>query len=200
MKKKLTAIVIASFAIMTSNAQNVGIGTTTPLAQLSVGNNSQFQVNSTGNLIRINNVAYSFPATQGTANQILKNDGSGNLAWSAIPAAPTVPKPVIRIFNLTGDFVSWIIDTPSDYVTGDNTNPTLTLHRGFTYQFNVQAPFHPFRISSTNTFPGTRFDFGVTNNDTSEGVVTFTVPMDAPPTLYYFCTAHSSMNGIINIQ
>jgi len=200
MKQKLTAIVIAMFAIITSNAQNVGIGTTTPLSQLSVGSASQFQVNSTGNLIRINNVSYSFPSVQGAANQILRNDGSGNLIWSAVPAPPAVPKPVVRIFNLTGDFVSWIIDTPSDYVTGDNANPTLTLYRGFTYQFSVNAPGHPFRISSTNIFPGTQFNVGVTNNDASVGVVQFTVPMDAPSTLYYFCTVHSSMTGTINIQ
>lgn len=196
--KKLTAMPLAMFSFMIINAQNVGIGTATPLAQLSVGSSSQFQVNSTGNLIRINNVPYSFPSVQGGSNQILRNDGSGNLVWSAVPAAPAVPRPVVRIFNLTGDFVSWLIDNPSDYNSGSNANPTLVLQRGFTYQFSVNAPGHPFRIALTDL--GAPYTIGITNNDASVGVVTFTVPMDAPAILYYYCTFHSSMKGIINIQ
>jgi hypothetical protein len=201
MKKKLTAIVIASFAIMTSNAQNVGIGTTTPLAQLSVGNNSQFQVNNTGNLIRINNIAYSFPSVQGGANQILKNDGSGNLVWSPVPAAPSVPKPVVRIFNLVANafFNAWLIDDAADYNAAPfNSNPTLVLHRGFTYQFDNNSFGHPFRIAIANG--GAQYNVGVTNNDAGSGLVTFTVPMDAPATLYYYCTIHPAMNGVITIQ
>lgn len=67
----------------------VGVGTSAPQAIFSVGNNSQLQVNSTGNLTRINNVPYSFPAAQGSSNQVLTNDGSGNLSWSTM-AATTV--------------------------------------------------------------------------------------------------------------
>ena len=199
MKKKLTAIVILLFAITTSNAQNVGIGTTTPLAQLSVGSASQFQVNTTGNLIRINNVAYSFPAVQGAANQILRNDGSGGLTWTAVPAAPAVPKPVVRIFNLTGNGAVWLIDDAADYSAAPfNSNPTLVLHRGFTYQFDNNSFGHPFRIAITNG--GAAYNVGVTNNDAGSGLITFTVPMDAPATLYYWCLIHPGMNGIINIQ
>ncbi|PIZ44579.1 hypothetical protein COY32_06200, partial [candidate division WWE3 bacterium CG_4_10_14_0_2_um_filter_41_14] len=43
---------------------NVGIGTTGPIAKFSVGASSEFQVNSTGNIVKINNVDTSFPGTQ----------------------------------------------------------------------------------------------------------------------------------------
>lgn len=64
------------------NAGNVGIGTTSPTATLSVGSGNQFQVNSSGNITKINNVATSWPTTQGASNAVLQNDGSGNLSWS----------------------------------------------------------------------------------------------------------------------
>jgi hypothetical protein len=35
----------------------------------------------------INGVRYAFPATQGDADRILTNDGSGNLSWSVAPSA-----------------------------------------------------------------------------------------------------------------
>ncbi|MDO8336330.1 MAG: hypothetical protein Q7T74_06140, partial [Candidatus Saccharibacteria bacterium] len=60
---------------------NVGIGTTAPTSTLSVGGSSQFQVNSTGNIVMLNNVVTSFPASQGAANSILQNNGAGTLTW-----------------------------------------------------------------------------------------------------------------------
>jgi hypothetical protein len=41
-----------------------------------------FTVNSSGNITRLNGVTISFPASQGTADQILANDGSGSLYWT----------------------------------------------------------------------------------------------------------------------
>jgi hypothetical protein len=63
--------------------KRLGIGTTTPAASLSVGNTSQFQVNSSGNILKINNIATNFPSTQGSVNSILANDGNGNLSWTS---------------------------------------------------------------------------------------------------------------------
>ncbi|MBM4252049.1 MAG: hypothetical protein FJ146_08770 [Deltaproteobacteria bacterium] len=61
---------------------SVGIGTTAPSALLSVGNGSQFQVTSSGDLTRINNIPYNWPSSQGGANQVLTNNGSGTLSWT----------------------------------------------------------------------------------------------------------------------
>ena len=60
---------------------NVGIGDTTPASMFTVGAADLFQVNSSGNIVKINNVTTSFPASQGAANSTLINNGSGVLSW-----------------------------------------------------------------------------------------------------------------------
>ena len=88
-------------------------------------------------------------------------------------------------------------------------NPILTLYRGNTYKFDVNAKGHPFWImtepykskvaldGSTSTI----FDTGVTNNGADYGTVTFTVPTSGVPnTLYYQCGNHDAMYGILQIK
>ena len=89
----------------------------------------------------------------------------------------------------------------SGFPSGAN-DPTLYLIRGQTYKFDNQTGGHPFRIQSTvaQAGGGTQYNSGVTNNDAGNGTtLTFVVPMDAPDTLYYQCTAHPAMTGTINI-
>lgn len=79
-------------------------------------------------------------------------------------------------------------------------NPDLTLKRGQTYTFTVNASGHPFFIKSVqgNT-NADAYNTGVTNNGTEDGTVTFEVPMDAPDTLYYNCQFHAVMTGVLTI-
>ncbi|WP_373516975.1 hypothetical protein [Pricia sp.] len=79
-------------------------------------------------------------------------------------------------------------------------NPDLTLKRGQTYTFTVNASGHPFYIKSVQGNTNTdAYSTGVTNNGTQDGTVTFEVPMDAPDTLYYNCQFHAVMTGVITI-
>ncbi len=68
---------------------NVGIGDTTPAALLTVGSGDKFQVDTNGNILKINNVTTSFPASQGAASTVLTNDGAGNLSWASLGSSPT---------------------------------------------------------------------------------------------------------------
>lgn len=81
--KQLNLSLSFLFFVIVSYSQNIGIGTTTPISKLSIGGSSQFQVDSVGNIKKINNVFYSFPPTQGSTGQVLTNNGSGNLTWSS---------------------------------------------------------------------------------------------------------------------
>ena len=88
----------------------------------------------------------------------------------------------------------------SSYSVNGQANPPLSLVRGHTYTFNVNSPGHPFFIKTAQvTGNGSTWDEGVTNNGTTSGTLTFTVPADAPATLFYQCSVHSAMTGTIQI-
>jgi hypothetical protein len=101
--------------------------------------------------------------------------------------------------------ISWSLSASgtSDYVfsgpgivAGNTNDPVLYLYKGFTYTFvNTTGGSHPFAIRVGNG--GADYTDGVTGSQT--GTQTFTVPMNAPSTLYYQCTIHSVMGNVINI-
>lgn len=62
---------------------NVGIGATSLSLLLTVGSTNTFEVNSSGNLKKVNGVTYSWPSSQGASSTTLTNDGAGNLTWAA---------------------------------------------------------------------------------------------------------------------
>lgn len=93
----------------------------------------------------------------------------------------------------------------SAYVFNDGgftnaNNPDLTLVRGETYTFTINSPGHPFYIkSSQGNGTSNAYNSNVTNNGTADGTITFTVPDDAPDTLFYNCQFHGAMTGTITI-
>tara|TARA_B100000965_G_scaffold14609_3_gene10992 strand:- start:22294 stop:24252 length:1959 start_codon:yes stop_codon:yes gene_type:complete len=102
-------------------------------------------------------------------------------------------------FSLSGSSSpNYIFAGGNHFFSGATNNPTLYLSRGVKYKFTNISSSHPFRIQSQNTAGGSLYNAGVSNNNGS-GTVTFIPPMDAPSELYYYCNAHSSMNGTIKI-
>ena len=88
----------------------------------------------------------------------------------------------------------------SAYTINSQSNPTLTLQRGVTYTFNVNAFGHPFFIKTAlTTGAGDQFTQGVTGNGVEVGTLTFSVPANAPDQLFYHCGVHFAMGGTINI-
>lgn len=83
----------------------------------------------------------------------------------------------------------------------NESNADITLKRGETYEFIVNAPGHPFLIKTASSLGGgDTFDDGVSNNGEEKGTITFTVPDNAPDLLYYICEFHSSMSGTFTIM
>src|ERR1043165_6003098 len=83
---RYTVIFLLIFLSIKINAQNVGVGTTTPIERLDVNGN----INVTGT-IKANGI-------DGTANQVLMKNGSGNLAWGDLCDY----KHAVSLFNATG--------------------------------------------------------------------------------------------------
>jgi hypothetical protein len=74
-------------------------------------------------------------------------------------------------------------------INGNQPNPTLTLVRGKTYTFAVNASsFHPFLIQST----------GVANNNISQGTLTFSVP-NVASNYSYICSIHGFGGQILTV-
>ena len=89
----------------------------------------------------------------------------------------------------------------TSYLIDQQPNPTLTLVRGNTYVFNITLNgVFPFWIKTAQTLgTGNPYNTGVTRNGSSFGLVTFTVPQDAPDTLYYVSENQINLRGTINI-
>lgn len=102
--------------------------------------------------------------------------------------------PIIR-WSLSQATNSVYIFTGPGFPTATN-NPTLYLHRGHTYIFNNTVHTnHPLNIRVSSG--GAAYTDGVSGAGTA--VITFTVPMSAPSTLYYQCGVHGSMGQTINV-
>lgn len=102
------------------------------------------------------------------------------------------------VYNVTNQAASAYIFNGNGLT--DAVNPDLTLKRGETYEFNVDAPGHPFLIKTVQSLgTGDTYDDGVANNGAVSGTITFTVPNDAPDTLFYVCEFHSPMTGTLTI-
>jgi hypothetical protein len=89
----------------------------------------------------------------------------------------------------------------SAYIIDYVPNPALTLVRGNTYVFNLNLDVvSPFWIKTAPTQGRTDpYNTGVSRNGAITGTITFTVPQDAPDTLYYASETQFNMQGKLTI-
>ena len=91
------------------------------------------------------------------------------------------------------------------YHLDGSSNPSLKLKRSYVYYFDAtdsSSNIHPLLLSSSSSGGNTSGEYtnGVTYSQTTDGILTFQVPSDAPSTLYYVCKNHSGMGGEITIS
>ena len=127
--------------------------------------------------------------------------GDGSLAYNNSTGVFTYTPPIIPSVALPDDQEFGVTASGSAAYTfsgaATGNNPTITLQRGKTYRFDVNASGHPFMIRVSNG--GSNYTNGVENAGTQSGAVYFTVPDDAPNSLVYQCSVHAAMVGTINI-
>jgi hypothetical protein len=105
----------------------------------------------------------------------------------------SVLAPVWMALTVNGQQLSdFFVQSPGFYYTFNNDptpNPRITLVRGQTYTFNIQTDFeHPFEMFPTDGVTG--------DNNTSSGVITYQVPVDAQDdSVRYFCSIHGFGNS-----
>jgi hypothetical protein len=125
-------------------------------------------------------------------NEVVKMGGNVDLGTDGA----TIQHKFVLTANGSTDYT--FNDTGSNWFPTAENDPVLYLRRGETYVFqNSSGGSHPFQIRLSNG--GAAYSTGVTNNGAAVGLITFTVPMSAPTTLYYQCTNHAGMGNTINI-
>ena len=88
----------------------------------------------------------------------------------------------------------------ANYIVDKQSDPSLILQRGDTFSFMVGFGGHPLYIKTERiTGTGSLYSSGVSNNGAENSSLTFTVPGDAPDILYYQCSNHADMGGIIRV-
>ncbi len=68
------------------NDGNIGVGDATPASLFTVGSGDPYQVDSSGDVVKLKNVSYVWPSSQGAVSTFLKNNGSGILTWETVAA------------------------------------------------------------------------------------------------------------------
>ena len=91
------------------------------------------------------------------------------------------------------------------YNLDGSSNPSLKLKRGYVYYFDAtesSTNTHPLLLSTNSSGGNTSGEYtnGITNSQTTDGILTFQVPSAAPSTMYYVCVNHSGMGGDITIS
>ena len=192
---------------------NVGIGTTNPTSKLTVTGDGRFtgvvtatrfdSVTSGTPIIEsldalaINapTVAISTNLTVGSALNVGGIATAGSFRTNSTVGDGTDVGFAIKYLVSNSATSGYTFAGPG--VLNTTVNPTIYLHRGFTYIFeNSTGANHPFaiRYSSGGTGYGSTYISG-----SQTGTQIFTVPFDAPSTLVYQCTIHSGMLGTFNI-
>ena len=105
---------------------------------------------------------------------------------------------VTSTFNVTsiqnGNNLSYVINSNL------TQNPTIELYKGQTYKFDISATDMPFTIRTERSLDtDTIYETGISNDNIEEGVLTFTVPFNAPTRLYYQNSNNINSGGIIRI-
>ena len=175
--------------------------------ELQVGGSAKIETTSTGVVVTGICTATTF---SGTLDGSLKSSGTPTLGLGVtINATGINVSGVLTATSFSGAINSFALGASGTNhytfagigLTVTTNDPTIYLARGQVYHFVNTMDAHPFRIQSTsNGSTGTIYNNGVTNNDVSNGTLIFEVPFNAPNTLYYQCTAHNNMGGIIIIH
>ena len=172
-----------------------------------------------GNKIKIN-IQYTDVSNNSskTINSILTNEISqtGNVTITGITspgelltATITDSNGIPNETNTTLD-ISYNADNNAYILNDINSNlyPTIILERGRTYTIGIDVTdSHPIRIQTNDILNGTLYSDGLSHSentgddmhDISDGTWTWTIPQNAPNTLYYRCKNHTDMSGNINI-
>ena len=84
---------------------------------------------------------------------------------------------------------------------GKSHNPILKLYKGLTQKFVINSPNNPFSIKTFRSLgDNNRYSTEGLINGLETGIITFTVPLDAPSLLFYQSETDINVGGAIEIS
>ena len=160
---------------------------TTKIKSFNIDPNTEFAFsNVTANSVTVKSIVANGSA--GSNGYILASDGA-NVFWTESTSAE-----VIWTFTANGT-TNWVVSGPG-VVTGNASNPSLYVYRGLKYRLvNSSGATNPLRIRVSNG--GATFANGVIGD--ANGTQYFTVPLNAPASLYYQSANNASLGGTIYV-
>ena len=140
-------------------------------------------------------ITWTLPGIDGLSGYVLSTDGAGNLTFTA-PPNPDVP--VVNYEIGYESTTAYKFTGPG--LDGTELNPTLYFIRGQKYIFSNTLGAHPFQLQLVAGTGESPYTDGVTGDQPID-LTSFEweVPMDAPSTIFYQCTAHAAMAGSIKV-
>jgi hypothetical protein len=123
-----------------------------------------------------------------------------------LPYGPTPIEVQGQQQSISSTYTVTIEDEGDNYVyiftpDGLTRNPALTLYRGQTYNFSIDALNNPFSIKTVRVAgPLERYTDGVSASAVQSGTITFTVPNDSPDVLFYVSEVDANTGGVFSIK
>ena len=167
---------------------------------------SGIAVYSSGQTISNQSNITALLVASGTATSLISSSGIANYAsGQAVSNQANITTNTNNITYVSGvatnKFTVTAADSSNYTIDGmglnSATDPSIYLHKGHTYYFDKQTSSHPFRVSTSNGGAAYQDADGNSIEISGQGTLKFEVPQNAPDKLYYYCTSHASMNGVI---
>jgi hypothetical protein len=203
--KILTVAGEADSTVAQYQAQAMGIGVAPPTSGLAIGTGNKLQVDGNGNILKINNVAYSWPASQGSVGQVLTNDGSGGLTWTTAAAGVSGSGSSSQVTFWTGasavsgDSSFWWDNSTKrlGLLTG---SPAATLSIGASSQFRVDSSGNLVRVNDVPySWPSSQGSAGQVLANDGSGSLSWTTAAASTVSGTYTCPISVAVRDVVYI-
>jgi len=191
---------ISNQSNITTNASNISTNTG------NISSNTAKVNYASGQAIENESDIAALLSASGTATSLVASSGIANYAsGQAVSNQASISTNASNITYVSGvatnKFVVTAADSSNYTIDGmglnSATDPVIYLHKGHTYYFDKQTASHPFRVSTSNGGAAYQDADGNNIEISGQGTLKFEVPQNAPDKLYYYCTSHAAMNGVI---
>ncbi len=191
---------ISNQSNITTNASNISTNTG------NISSNTAKVNYASGQAIENESDIAALLTASGTATSLIASSGIANYAsGQAVSNQASITTNANNITYVSGvatnKFTVTAADSSNYTIDGmglnSATDPSIYLHKGHTYYFDKQTSSHPFRVSTSNGGAAYQDADGNSIEISGQGTLKFEVPQNAPDKLYYYCTSHASMNGVI---